>query len=47
MRRRLIQRICVLYDTPETITSFHRNFGFDGNGMISDLGADLVTASYV
>jgi hypothetical protein len=35
-----------LYDTPETITSFHRNFGFDGRGMISDLGADLVNIHY-
>jgi diazepam-binding inhibitor (GABA receptor modulator, acyl-CoA-binding protein) len=36
----------VLYDTPETLTSFHRNFGFDGRGMISDLGADLVHVHY-
>jgi hypothetical protein len=36
----------VLYDTPETLTSFHRNFGFDGRGMISDLGADLVHIYY-
>jgi len=36
----------VLYDTPETITSFHRNFGFDGRGMIADLGADLVHTYY-
>jgi len=37
----------VLYDTPEALTSFHRNFGFDGRGMISDLGADLVHIYYM
>jgi hypothetical protein len=36
----------VLYDTPETLTSFHRNFGFDGRGMISNLGADIVHVHY-
>jgi hypothetical protein len=36
----------VPYDTPEALTSFHRNFGFDGRGMISDLGADLVHIHY-
>lgn len=36
----------VLYDTPETLTSFHRNFGFDGRGMISDIGGDLVHIHY-
>jgi hypothetical protein len=36
----------VLYDTPETLTAFHRNFGFDGRGMISDLGGDLVHIHY-
>jgi len=36
----------VLYDTPEALTSFHENFGFDGRGMISDLGADLVHIHY-
>jgi acyl-CoA-binding protein len=36
----------VLYDTPETLTSFHRNFGFDGQGMISNMGADLVHIHY-
>jgi diazepam-binding inhibitor (GABA receptor modulator, acyl-CoA-binding protein) len=36
----------VLYDTPEALTSFHPNFGFDGRGMISDLGADLVHIHY-
>ena len=36
----------VLYDTPEALASFHRNFGFDGQGMISDLGADLVHIHY-
>jgi hypothetical protein len=36
----------VLYDTPETLASFHRNFGFDGRGMISDIGGDLVHIHY-
>jgi diazepam-binding inhibitor (GABA receptor modulating acyl-CoA-binding protein) len=36
----------LLYDTLETLTSFHRNFGFDGQGMISRLGADLVHIHY-
>ena len=36
----------VLYDTPEALTSFHRNFGFDGRGMISDLGAELAHIHY-
>lgn len=35
-----------LYDTPEKLASFHRNFGFDGRGMISGLGADLVHIHY-
>jgi acyl-CoA-binding protein len=36
----------VLYDTPERLAAFHRNFGFDGQGMIADLGADLVHIHY-
>jgi acyl-CoA-binding protein len=36
----------VLYDTPEALTSFHRNFGFDGRGMIADLGGDVVHIHY-
>jgi hypothetical protein len=36
----------LLYDTPEKLASFHRNFGFDGQGMISDLGADIVHMHY-
>lgn len=36
----------VLYDTPEKLTSFHQNFGFDGRGMISGLGADIVHIHY-
>jgi hypothetical protein len=36
----------VLYDTPETLASFHQNFGFDGRGMISGLGADIVHIYY-
>ena len=34
------------YDTPEMLTSFHRNFGFDGRGVISDIGGDLVHIHY-
>ena len=36
----------MLYDTPEKLTSFHRKFGFDGRGMISDLGGDIVHIHY-
>lgn len=36
----------ILYDTPEKLVSFHRNFGFDGQGMISDLGADVIHIHY-
>ncbi len=36
----------VRYDTPETLTSFHRNFGFDGRGMISGLGGDVLHIHY-
>ncbi len=36
----------MLYDTPETLTSFHRNFGFDGHGMIADLAGDIVYIHY-
>ncbi len=37
----------VLYDTPEKLASFHRSFGFDGHGMLSGLGADIVHMHYV
>ncbi len=36
----------MVYDKPESITSFHRNFGFERGGMISDLGADMVQIYY-
>ena len=36
----------VLYDTPEKLASFHRNFGFDGRGMISDIGGEIVQIFY-
>jgi hypothetical protein len=36
----------VLYDTPEMLTSFHRNFGFDGHGMISNIGGEIVHMFY-
>jgi hypothetical protein len=35
-----------LYDTPEKLTSFHRNFGFDGRGMIADLGGEIAHIHY-
>jgi len=34
------------YDTPELLTAFHTDFGFDGHGMISGLGADIVHLHY-
>ena len=36
----------VLYDTPEKLASFHRNFGFDGQGMISNIGGEIVQIFY-
>ena len=35
-----------LYDTPEKLAAFHRNFGFDGRGMIADLGGDIIHIHY-
>ncbi len=32
----------VLYDTPEQLTAFHRDFGFDGQGMIGGLDGEIV-----
>ncbi len=32
----------VIYDTPERLTAFHRDFGFDGRGMISGLAGEIV-----
>ncbi len=32
----------VLYDTPEQLTGFHRDFGFDGQGMIGGLNGEIV-----
>jgi len=34
------------YDTPETLTDFHHKFGFDGQGMLSDLAGDIVHIHY-
>ena len=36
----------VLYDTPERLAGFHRNFGFDGRGILSGLGGDIVRRLY-
>ena len=35
-----------LYDTPERLASFHRNFGFDGRGMLSDISGEVVHIHY-
>ncbi len=35
----------VLYDTPERLTAFHRDFGFDGRGMLSGIDGALVHGS--
>lgn len=32
----------VIYDTPEQLTAFHRDFGFDGQGMIGGLEGEIV-----
>jgi len=32
----------VLYDTPEQLTAFHRDFGFDGQGMIGGLDGEIL-----
>jgi len=36
----------VVYDTPQALTAFHRNFGFEGHGMIADLNGDIVHMHY-
>lgn len=34
------------YETPEALVSFHRNFGFDGHGMIRHIGGEIVHMFY-
>ena len=36
----------VLYDTPERLTGFHRDFGFDGRGMLAGLDGEIVHLFY-
>src|ERR1051325_5265259 len=36
----------MIYDTPEKLTLFHRNFGFDGQGMIADLRGEIIHIHY-
>ena len=31
-----------LYETPEQLTGFHRNFGFDGRGILAGLNGEIV-----
>jgi len=34
------------YDTPEALTAFHRSFGWDGQGLLSDIGGEIVRLLY-
>ncbi len=36
----------VVYDTPERLTAFHKDFGWDGRGMLSDIGGEIVRRLY-
>lgn len=36
----------VRYDTPEQLAAFHRNFGWDGHGVLSGLGGEIVDRLY-
>lgn len=36
----------VVYDTPGRLRAFHREFGWDGRGMISGLGGEIVHLVY-
>ena len=36
----------VIYDTPEQLTDFHRNFGWDGRGLLSDIGGEIIRLLY-
>ena len=35
-----------LYDTPERLRHFHRAMGFDGHGLLADIGATISHLSY-
>ena len=37
----------VLYDTPEQLTGFHRDFGFDGQGMIGSLDGEILQLHHI
>ena len=37
----------VLYDTPEQLTGFHRDFGFDGQGMIGGLDGEILQLHHI
>lgn len=34
------------YDTAEELTAFHRAFGWDGHGLLSDIGGEIVRLLY-
>ena len=34
------------YDTPEQLTAIHRSFGWDGQGLLSDIGGEIVRLLY-
>ena len=36
----------VIYDTPERLAAFHRNFGWDGQGALSGLAGEIVRRLY-
>lgn len=36
----------VRYDTAEELTAFHRDFGWDGRGLLSDIGGEVVRLLY-
>lgn len=36
----------VRYDTPERLTAFHEDFGWDGHGMLSEIGGEIVRLLY-
>lgn len=36
----------VVYDTPQALDAFHRNLGFDGRGVISGIGGEILHMHY-
>ena len=36
----------VLYDTPERLTAFHKDFGWDGHGMLSSISGEIIHQHY-